>query len=217
MGARRLAVLGAGGCGREVLDVVDAINTSLPEPRWTILGVADDAPATVNLERLADRSIPYLGRISDALAALPGEIDVVLGVGTPEVRREIANRLAWFDQLSFPVFIHPRAHIGSQSSLGPGTVICAGAQISTNVRTGAHVHVNPNVTIGHDTVIQDFTSVNPGAIISGTCVIGSGVLVGAGSVTLQELTIGSGAVVGAAACVVRDVAPSAVVKGVPAE
>jgi acetyltransferase-like isoleucine patch superfamily enzyme len=46
--------------------------------------------------------------------------------------------------------------------------------------------------------------------------IAAGTLVGAGAVILQGRTIGSGALVGAAACVVRDVTPDAVVKGVPA-
>jgi acetyltransferase-like isoleucine patch superfamily enzyme len=53
-------------------------------------------------------------------------------------------------------------------------------------------------------------------VISGEVHLGSGSLVGAGAVILQGLRIGQGATVGAAACVLREVAPGVVVKGVPA-
>jgi sugar O-acyltransferase (sialic acid O-acetyltransferase NeuD family) len=213
---RPLVVIGAGGFGREVLDVVEAINSVQAEPAWEILGVADDAPAPANLERLAARSVRHLGTIRDALASAPHNAGAVIAVGSPTTRRAIAEVVDQHDTVEHPVLVHPRAYIGSQSSLGLGTVVCAGAQVSTNVRTGRHTHINPNATIGHDAVLGDFVSVNPGAIISGECAIEGEVLLGAGAVVLQQLHVGARATVGAAACVVRDVQSDTVVKGVPA-
>ena len=57
--------------------------------------------------------------------------------------------------------VHPAATVGSAITLGEGVIVCAGAAISTNVRMGDHVHVNPNATIGHDAVLEPFVSVNP--------------------------------------------------------
>lgn len=212
--SRPIVVVGAGGFGRETLDVIEAVNAAAPEPPWAVLGVLDDDPAPRHLDRLTARGVDHLGSVR---AWLDGghRADYVVAVGDPAARARIAARLAAAG-LAAATLVHPQAGVGSGVVLGPGTVVCAGAQISTNVRLGAHVHLNPNVTVGHDTVCADHVSVNPAATLSGECGLEAGVLIGAAAVVLQGLVVGAGAVVGAAACVTRDVAPGAVVKGVPA-
>ena len=97
-----------------------------------------------------------------------------------------------------------------------GVVVCGGgAHVSTNVRLGRHVHVNPNATIGHDSILESFVSVNPAAIISGDVHVRSRTLIGAGAIVLQGLSIGAGTTVGAGAVVTRTVPDGVVVKGVP--
>jgi hypothetical protein len=51
-----LVIVGAGGHGRETLDVVEAINDR--SQRWRFLGFIDDG--TVDAERLARRGAPHL-------------------------------------------------------------------------------------------------------------------------------------------------------------
>lgn len=212
-----LVVAGAGGFGRETLDVVEAINAAAPSPVWQLLGVLDDSLTDVNRGRLAARSIPFLGQIDDFLRNSDSgdPVSYVVGIGSPVVRRRVA---ALFENagLSAATLVHPSGTRGALSELGPGTVLCAGVTISNNVTLGHHVHVNPNATIGHDTFVEDYVSINPLAAISGDCVIESGVLVGAGAVVLNGLSVGRGATVGGAACVVRDVPPGTTVVGVPA-
>lgn len=209
---RPLVVIGAGGFGREAIDVVEAVNAT--DPTWQLLGVVDDGPTPSREERLRERGIELLGTLRD-LTEQVAPVSYVIGIGSPPVREKIAARL---DSLGFraATVIHPRATVGSRFRAGEGTVVCAGVQISTNVRLGRHVHLNPNATIGHDTTVQDFTSVNPGAILSGELTIGRRALIGAGAVILQGLVVGQDAVVGAAACVTRDVREASTVKGVPA-
>ncbi len=207
-----LVVVGAGGFGRETLDVVEAVNRLTPA--FDVLGVLDDAPSTVNLDRLVARAIPYLGSVSKWLD-VDERTDFLIAVGSPAARRALAEQFE-SNGHSPAIAIHPSAVIGSACEMGPGTIICAGVQVSTNVRLGAHVHLNPNVTVGHDAVLADFVSVNPAATISGECHVGEGSLLGAGCVVLQELSVGSNATVGASACVVHDVADTTNVLGVPA-
>lgn len=209
-----IVVVGAGGFGRETLDVIEAVNRSLASPPFAILGVVDDAPPEMSLKRLADRDIAYLGSIDDWLATNSPAV-YLIGVGAPAVRRRIDAILSAAG-LSAAIAIHPSAVIGSMGSIGDGAIVCAGAQISTNVTLGRHTHVNPNATIGHDSVLEDFVSINPNATVSGDCHLESGTYIGSSSVILQGLRTGQGSTVGAAACVVRDVPAWTVVTGVPA-
>jgi len=209
-----VVVVGAGGFGREVLDVLRAVNRESATEAYSILGVLDSDPSPVNLERLSRMGVDWLGSEADWLAS-GNDAEYVIGVGRPAVRRRIAETFEAAGKVAATV-IHPKAVIGSLAIIGPGSVICAGAQISTNVTLGKHVHVNPSATVGHDSVLSDFVSINPGAIISGDVAIGTATLVGAGAVVLQGLAVGSDALVGASACVVRDVESGQTVKGVPA-
>ncbi|MFS0911774.1 NeuD/PglB/VioB family sugar acetyltransferase [Microbacterium sp. 179-I 3D2 NHS] len=208
-----LIVVGAGGFGRETLDVIEAINAVSPSPIWTVTGVVDDAPSGADLARLAARGYAHLGAIDDNRERFAAARHVV-AIGSPATRARVVARLD--DGRTADALVHPRAVVGSQARLSHGVVVCSGAQISTNVTLGAHVHVNPGAIIGHDATLGSFVSVNPGAVISGAVEVGEGSLVGAAAVVLQGLRVGRAATVGAAACVTRDVEPGVVVKGVPA-
>ena len=209
-----LIIVGAGGFGRETLDVVEAVNRAGEHPAFTVVGVLDDAPAQLALDRLASRGIAFLGDIEAWLSGgEPGQY--IIAIGNPRARAQVAERFREAGRDAATV-IHPAATVGSGGSIAPGAVVCAGAQISTNVVLGRHVHVNPNATIGHDAVLADFVSINPGAIISGEVSVGEQTLVGAGAVVLQGLALGPGCTVGASACVTHDVGENKTVKGVPA-
>lgn len=212
--AERIVIVGAGGFGRETLDVVEAINLRGEVPTWEVVGVVDDSPAAVHLERLRARGYAHLGSIDQAKDILTSSA-VAIGVGSPRARARIAARL---DEMEtrLATLVHPSSVVGSEARIGEGAVICAGVQVSTNVILGRRVHLNPGAIIGHDAELADDVSVNPGAIVSGEVRVGERSLIGAGAVVLQGLSIGEDVVVGASACVTRDVRSGVVVKGVPA-
>jgi sugar O-acyltransferase (sialic acid O-acetyltransferase NeuD family) len=209
----RVVVVGASGFGRECLDVLEAMAAA--GSAIDIVGVVDDGPSAVNLERLAARGVTYLGTVAEWLSGGPSE-HYVLGIGVPDVRRRLVGRLEDAGARPFTA-VHPSATFGALVDVGEGVVVCAGATISTNVRLGRHVHVNPNATIGHDAVLADFVSVNPGAVVSGEVTIGRGTLVGAAATILQSLTVGESTLVGAGAVVTKDVPAGVVVKGIPGQ
>lgn len=213
MADEQLVVIGAGGFGRETLDVIEALIAD-GEP-LKLLGVVDSGPRDADLERLAARGIRYLGTEADWLSTCSGAERFVVAIGSPRVRQEVASRLIAAGLRAVTV-IHPRAVVGSEVKVGDGVVVASGAQVSTNVKLGDHVHLNPGSIIGHDSVLAQYVSVNPGAIVSGNVVVHGGALLGAGSTILQGLTIGKAAIVGAAACVTRDVDAADTVVGVPA-
>lgn len=212
--AEPLVVIGAGGFGRETIDVAQAMTDETGAPVWEVLGVIDDRPTEVNLARLAERGISHLGGAEEWLAS-GIRASFVVGVGTPGVRRRIAEAFEAAG-LEPATLVHPSVTFGSRVTIGEGTVICAGVRLTTNIQVGRHVHLNLNVTVGHDTVIGDFVSVNPLASISGDVTLEAEVLIGVAGVVLNLLTIGQGSVVGGSACVVKDVPPGVIVKGIPA-
>lgn len=209
----RFVVLGAGGFGREVLDVVDDLNAGLPRGGSLgieAVGVLDDDPGPHDL--LKPYSTEHLGAIS-ALGSMPESIGFVVGIGSPEVRRRLAEQFA--ARVS-PTLVHSSVTEGQAVEIGAGSVVCAGTRLTNNIRVGRHVVLNLNATVGHDAVIGDYCVVSPLTAISGHVTLGEGVMVGTGVSINPGVTIGDGAVVGTGAAVVHDVPAGATVVGVPA-
>src|SRR5690606_23972803 len=109
--------IGAGGFGREVLDVarVSGASSNSEDLRLRFLGFIDDgSPDFKRLERIG---ADYLGSSAE-LARLRG-VAYVVGVGNPKVRSQLANR-ADEAGLIATTLVHPSATIGGDVTLGPG-------------------------------------------------------------------------------------------------
>ena len=212
--SRPLVVVGAGGHGREVLDIVAAVNAAAeaagaPVP-WSLLGVVDDDPADPSLlERRGDR---LLGPVT-ALADL--DADHVVAIGDGEVRRRLDERIqAWGGRAA--VLVHPSATVGADVHLGPGVVLAAGAVVTTNVVIGRHSHVNVGAVVSHDVRVGDHVTISPMAAVNGAAHLGDGAFLGTGAIVTPGRVIGERAVVGAGAVVVGDVPAGVTATVVPA-
>lgn len=204
----RVAILGAGGFGREVLDVIEAVIAR--SPRFAFIGFIDDDPAYI--ERLEARNAPLLSGLDDPVLA---GAHYVVGIGNPGIRRRMAER-ADEAGLTAASVRHPGATFGALNTIGDGLVACSHVSVTTNITMGRHVHLNLNSTVGHDCVIGDFVTIYPGANISGNVTIGDGVEIGTGASVIQGVSIGEGTVVGAGAVVTRDLPAHVVAVGAPA-
>jgi len=212
---RSVVVIGGGGHGREVLDVIDAHNSAGRPEGLDVLGVVDDGPSELTHARLKQRGVPFLGSLRQWLSENTREVGYVIGIGDGTARRSI-DRAMTRAGLEAVSLVHPASTAGFGVSLAPGAVVFAGAVLATNIQIGRHTHVHRCATVGHDCSLGDFVTVNPSASISGDCVVEDHVMIGVGAAILQGLTVGRGATVGGSACVVRDVGAALVVKGVPA-
>ncbi|MGY1752150.1 acetyltransferase [Blastococcus sp. SYSU D01042] len=211
-----LVIIGAGGFGREVHDVVEAINdsvTAADRTEYAFLGFLDDGEPEPDL--LRQRGAPHLGP-TEALVGMRSDVQYVIGIGNGGTRRRID---AWASGRgrSAATLIHPRAVVGKRAvSFGAGTVVCANAVVTTNVRVGRHVHLNLGVTVGHDAQLGDYVTLNPNSSISGEVLLEDEVTMGTGASVIQGRRIGARATIGAGAAVVRDIDPDVVAVGVPA-
>jgi sugar O-acyltransferase (sialic acid O-acetyltransferase NeuD family) len=213
--ARSIFIVGAGGFGREVLNLIDAVNelTSPGGARWNFIGfVADDRPM---IPRNSTTELPWLGTVEQALSTIPVGACFVVAIGDPGTRRRVAER---FEAAGFTAatLVHPRASLGSRIQLGPGSIVCANSTLTSDIQVGSHTIININSTVGHDAVIGAFVSVSPLCAISGSVRVDEEAFVGTGAALLPGRTVGKKAAVGAGAVVTHDVAPSETVVGNPA-
>ena len=207
-----LFIIGAGGFGREVFSIIEALKASgtLPHPT----GFIDDAPSAADLERVHVLGSQVVGSVDDLIRRTE-PFSAILAIGSASARRTIAGRLS-HSPVTFPVLVHPDATMGSDVRLAEGVVVAAGSRLSTNIQVGRHGHIDQNAVVGHDCNLGDFSRLNPQACVSGAVTIGRGVVIGANATVLRGLHVGDDAIVGAGAVVTHTVRSATTVKGVPA-
>ncbi len=182
--------------------------------RYQLVGAVDDDPSTRALELLASRDVRYLGTTDDWLTS-GRSAEYVIGVADPHVRKMLDARFTAKGHTA-AILVHPHATLGSLVDLAPGSVVCAGARLTTNILIGRHAHVHVNATIGHDSVIEKYASIYPQGAVSGNCRLQDGATIGAHATVIQGLTVGAWSFVGAGAAVIYDVPEEETVVGVPA-
>lgn len=206
----KIVIVGAGGFGREVKMLIDQIN--LKECKYEFLGFYDDGfekGTTINNNQV-------LGSIED-LANSSQELNVVVAIGSPEIKRKIVEKLT-SATIKFPTLIHPSVLIGDEFvSIGNGCIICAGTIITCNIEIRDFVILNLMCTVGHDTVINSFASFMPSVNISGEVVIHEEVYVGTGAKIINQLEIGKQTIVGAGAVVSKTLPEKCTAVGIPAK
>lgn len=191
-----ILIFGTGGFGREV--------AWLAEEAHHEIAFLDDNPTAAGEPHYA--TLPENG---------PRDAPVVIAVGDPRLRKRIAARLHGLGYRFAPPLWDRLARAGGVTC-GMGTVVCAGAIVTCDVRLGDHVHVNLGSTVGHDCALGDFVTLTPGVHLSGKVTVEDGAYFGQGAVVNPGVKVGAWSVVGAGAVVTRDVPPGATVVGVPA-
>ncbi len=196
----KIVVIGAGGHAKVVIATLRAAGVEIG-------GIVDDDP------RLHGRQlcgIPISGAVSE-LENMPGQ-RAILAIGDNGVRQSLARKL----DLEWETVVHPRAYVDPMATIGPGTVVCAGAVVQAEAQIGPHAIINTGATVDHDSIIGAFAHVAPGVNLGGSVTVGDGAFLGIGSRVIPGVRIGERAIVGAGAVVLRDVPADTTVVGVPA-
>jgi sugar O-acyltransferase (sialic acid O-acetyltransferase NeuD family) len=203
-----LVILGAGGMGQEVADIVRA--GSSDGARFRLIGFIDDDSTLHGQEVLG---LPVLGDhrwLSEHQAAL------AIGVGAPAARRRALMTAQSIGFVETPALVHPAAYVGLGVELGEGTLVGAHATLTADVAVGRFAIVNVGATLSHNARLGDFATVAPGAHVAGNVHLGEGADVGIGASVTQGNTIGAWSIIGAGTVVIGDVEPYTTVVGCPA-
>lgn len=140
---------------------------------------------------------------------------VLVAVGDSSARKKIVERLP--SETRYFTYIHPSAQIiGNDVEIGEGSIVCAGAIITTNCVLGKHTHINLMTTVGHDCRIGDFFTTAPGAKISGNCTIGNSVYIGTNASIRQKIKICDDVTIGLNSGVVKNIEKPGIYIGSPA-
>lgn len=139
----------------------------------------------------------------------------IIAVGSPAIRKKIYDKINAVTTL-FPVLIHPSVLYDERyTTFGQGAIICAGVLMTTNLVIGDFVHINLDVTVGHDSVIGNFTTISPGVHVSGKVVLASNSFIGTGANLLENLSIVPNTIIGAGSVVTKSITESGTYVGIP--
>ena len=204
----KIAIVGAGGHGQVVADIIRASARACPE--LSLAGFIDDRP---ELEGTFVAGAPVLGGLLD-LARVDADA-FVIAIGDNATRAQIAANVCASGRRLATVR-HPHASIAADARIGDGTMISAGAIVVTAAHIGRSAILNTGCTVDHHCQIGDYVHVAPGVHVGGEVSIGERTLVGIGAVVAPRCRIGAGCTIGAGAVVIRDVPDHTTVVGVPA-
>ena len=206
---KNLVIVGAGGCGREVLQWARDINEV--SERWNIKGFIDD-----DRNALAGKicSISVLSGVDEYPVGADDEF--VCCIGNSAVRETVTNKLK-ARGARFTSIIHPNAIIADSCTLGEGVIVYPFALVSDNAVLGDGCIVNMYSSVAHDSVLGDFCTISAHCDITGACRVGDRVFMGSTSQMVPGSKIGDDVYICAGSTVMTRVRSGLKVIGNPAK
>ena len=206
---QQVVIIGAGGHGRVVLDILRAAGQFQP------VGFVD---ADTRLAGTKVGGVPVLGptNILPKLRQQDRVTHAIVAIGDNRTRQRYVVTLAGegFELVSA---IHPTAFVSPTVKLGRNVVVGPNASIITEARLGDATIVNTGAIVEHECELAEAVHVAPGACLAGRVRVGACAFIGIGAQVIQCLAVGEGATVGAGAVVIQDIPDGATAVGVPAK
>jgi len=201
-------ILGAGGFGREVLDILADLGRIND-----VLGFLDEN-TEIKGKKINDK---YVYPISKLEEYSPKDIKLVCAIGIPSKNRTQLIQKTKKMGFEYETIVHPSVIKSKWSKIGEGCIICAGSILTTQVKIGKFSIINLSCTIGHDVTIGNYCTLSPGTHISGHVSIGNECFFGTGAVTVQQVEINDHSILGAGAVVSKSIPSFSLAVGVPAK
>ena len=202
-----LGIFGAGGLGREVLELAGCINRK--NPTW------DKFIFVNNGEQSADINGVQVCSYEEAKETYGDRLQTVIGIGEPAIREKVFRELRE-DHAKIITLIHPDVHIPETTVIGEGVVINMGNFISCNAVIQDNVYIQPHTNIGHDCILKEGCMISGFCNVAGAVHIGRYAYLGMSSCIKEKITVGDYSIVGMASAVYKDVPKEMIAMGNPA-
>ncbi len=160
----RIIIIGAGGHGRVVVDAINA------QGIYDTVGFVDSAfPIGSAIIKgckvvLHQNDISKIADLADCF---------IVAIGDNSIREKLYNEAKQY--LKPATIIHNKALIGSEVTIGEGTVVLANVFINTSSAIGENAIINVGVIIDHDCVIGDHVHLSIGTLVGGRAVVSNSV------------------------------------------
>lgn len=203
---KKLAIIGAGGFGREIVSMF--FGDSFSNGEYEFIGFIDDNAFGNTVE-----GYPIVGTLKD-LFSLKEKPYVVIAVADPKTK-ELLVKKCINNGLKFATLIHSTVVIGTKCNIGEGSIICSNNIITTNVNIGSHCILNIGCSVGHDTTIGNYCSAMSYTAVAGESSIGESCYFGLHCTVINRVKIGSNSTFGAGSVVIKDLQEPGTYAGVP--
>ncbi|MFD1316107.1 acetyltransferase [Namhaeicola litoreus] len=198
-----LIIIGAGNVGGFL-----ALNQELFEESYQIRGFLDDAP-----EKQGEQfwGIPVLGKI-DIINEFK-DCAIAVGISNPKTKKRILQKIGV--DFHFPSFVSKNSWISNRVKIGKGTIIYPNVSVNHETQIDDFVIINMNCAIGHDCRLKNGCALAPGVNLGGFTTVGAYAEIGIGACTIQNIKIGEGAVIGGQTMLLTDVESFSTFIGIP--
>lgn len=169
--SRSLLILGAGGHGKVVLDVAEAMKC------YKTIHFLDDGKVE-GTEVLGHKVV---GKVLECHLYSKNYTDTIVALGSNRVRLELTNKLKVLGYY-IPILIHPTSVVSRYATIKEGTVIMPQAVINADTRIGMACIVNTGAIVEHDCMVGDGAHIAYRAVLGGGAKVGNEILVDIGEV-----------------------------------
>lgn len=206
---KRLVIVGAGGCGREVFSWAKDINRK--DMRWAEIEFISDSLTALD-GKMCEASI--ISTVTDYEPKCSDEF--VCAIGNGEVRKRIMCELK-AKGANFINLIHPTAIVSDSAHLGIGVIVYPYSLVTADATVGDGCIINMHCSVAHDVIMGDFCTISPNCHIAGNCTLSDNVFMGIGSNIIPSIKVGDNAYICAGSTVMTRIKSDSKVIGTPAQ
>lgn len=205
-----IVIIGAGGFGREVAEIIDDINKE--KKQFNLLGFLDD-----NEQALKDFPSSYhvIGSTEIDLTTFK-QVNFSIAVGDALKRSTYAKMIA-IAGAKMQTIVHPLSKVSPTAMIGAGAIFCPFSYAGTLSLIGENAVLNVYSSVGHDSKVGRNSVISPYVAITGNVQVGEGSFIGAHATITPGVSIGKHAKIAAGVTVTRNVEPGSLVWGYPAK
>jgi sugar O-acyltransferase (sialic acid O-acetyltransferase NeuD family) len=203
---RQLIIVGAGGFGRELYELLwDAFSPDMYQVKGFLAADVVDLRAMGIDHEVIGNPDTYQPE-SDEL--------FLLAIGHMDVRKRVVEQLESRGG-RFTSFIHPLARIAKTAKIADGAVIYPNAVVSNQSELAEHVHLNFFASVGHDCRVGRYCLLAPYATLNGNVRLEDEVYVSTHGTVAPGCRLGRRSKLSANSACMRDTPENTLVFGVP--
>ena len=204
-----LGICGAGGAGRELMDLAEVINHN--DTRWTEIIYIEKENYTNIVNEYRVLTFQEAVNLYDCT-----QIEFSVSVGEPLLRKKIATEILEADY-TLATLVDPTVHIPKTTIVRQGAIIRGQAFISTDIEIGTNAMIQPRAVLGHDVKIGSHSVVSSLCALSGACTVGECSFLGVNTILKELKSIGDHTIVSMGSVVRKNIPDNVIAEGNPAK